>query len=154
MRCLRSVCIVTDMDIDPSSLKRAPISPPSLSSSEKRRKYDAMSAQQENINNDMNARTSRMYWGKLLQEAEDDESEWNELSTEILCYLSNILEKTGRKSVIPPQTFRQAENIVAGLTGRSLEQWKDGVRKGVKVSKWEDLVHHRACCRKGSFNAS
>ena len=69
MRCSRSVCIVTVVDIDPSSLKRTLVSPPSLSSSEKRCKYDPMSAQQENIN----ARTSRKCWGKRLQEAEDDD---------------------------------------------------------------------------------
>ena len=136
------------MDIDPSSLKRTPVSPPSLSSSEKRLKYDPMFAQQENINNNMNAKKSKMVWENRLQEAEDDESEWNELSTDILFYLSNILEKTGWKGVIPHQSLLQAENIVAGLTGSSLEQWKEGVRKGVKVGNWEDLVHHRACCSK------
>jgi hypothetical protein len=138
-----------DIDPGPSSSKRTPVSPPSLSSSEKRRKTDLMSAQQQNINNNMKAKKSKMvWWENRLREAEDDESEWNELSTDILLYIVDILADAGREGIIPPQTLRQAEKIVAGLTGSSLEQWKDGVRKGVQVGNWDDLVRHRACCSK------
>jgi hypothetical protein len=136
--------MMDNMDVAPSSgLKRASMSPPPSSSTEKRPKVDLPLAQLDALNDMMKNRSRRQMWQTRIENAGND-SQWRELFLDILMYLTDALAATDLKgSVIAPRISSQADEIVKGFTEKEEQEWKDGVRKGVKEGDWADLIAHR-----------
>jgi hypothetical protein len=84
-------------------------------------------------------------WQTHINEARDDTSEWRNLSSSVLYFLTGQLARTDWKdSFITPSSSDDADEIVKGFTDDDLREWMAGVRQGLKHGNWEDLLEHRA----------
>jgi len=136
-----------NMDVDtgslPSGVKRS--SSMSSSSINKRTKLelDWSPTQRKTLNEKMMAVSSRRYWENRVEEAGSSDPEWRILLSEILGPLTNALQATDRSDIIiSPLNEREADGTVDGFNNEVFEEWKLGVRKGVK-GEWDDLIEHR-----------
>ena len=131
------------MDVDPptsppaSSSKRPAASPPA-SSLDKRVKILLPDAQLSRLCFNMHLMSDRKKWPIRVEEAEVDDSLWSDLLSDILIHLPEELIMKG--SPIANLTPKRAEDIVKSFNEDELEQWKVGVRNGVKKNDWIDLL--------------
>ncbi len=131
-----------DVDLASSSLKRPADFPPASSSADKRAKILLPDGQLTKLNSNMNNRQP-MY--KLwVDAAEANESVWqNTLSTFFMVLTLELASTDMRDSVIANLTPERADDIVKNFNKDQLEEWKAGVRNGVKSKDWTDLVLRR-----------
>ena len=79
-----------------------------------------------------------------MQRAENDDSSWRPLLSDVLVHLtSHLLATEMERSVIASQTAEHANDIMSGFNEDDLEEWKAGVRNGVERNDWIDLIEHR-----------
>ena len=115
------------MDVDPGSPtssghKRAPASPASSSSANKRLKPILPTDQRSTLNKTMGSISRRQGWERRIVDAQkdDSQSEWRGLFLDVLMPLLHALATTNLKhSVIPQPTYDQAESLVHDLTDES-----------------------------------
>jgi hypothetical protein len=141
---------MNQMDVDPltsppaSSSKRPAASPPPSSFADKRLKMLLPDAQLSTLAYNMKQRSDRKKWRISVEEAEVDDSLWRDILSDILMYLTSELASTNMKgSVIAGVDPRRADDIVQSFNEDQLEQWKVGVRNGVKNNDWIDLLARR-----------
>lgn len=80
----------------------------------------------------------------MVEKAEVDDSLWRDLLSDILMHLTLELASTNMKgSVIANPDLERADDIVKSFNEDELEQWKVGVRNGVKKNDWIDLLARR-----------
>ncbi|KAF8240638.1 hypothetical protein L208DRAFT_1384042 [Tricholoma matsutake] len=135
------------MNVDPltsppaSSSKRPPASPPASSFADKRVKILLPDAQLSTLCFNMKLKSDRKEWRNIVEKAEVDDSLWRDLLSDILMHLTLELASTNMKgSVIANPALERADDIVKSFNEDELEQWKVGVRNGVKKNDWIDLL--------------
>ena len=137
---------MTQMDVNTppaSSSKRPAASPPAFSSADKRIKILLPEAQLNTLCVDMKKKSDMKKWRILVEEAKDDER-WMNLLSDILMHLTRELASTNMKgSVIANLTLEGAEEMVNSFNEDELEQWRVGVRNGIKSNDWLDLLECR-----------
>ena len=124
-----------------SGVKRTSASPPGSSSAQKRPKYDI--CQQTAFIDKMKKLSSKQMWPLRMQVAEDDNSAWQDVFSDVLGLLTGILATTNVKNSVIALTTEQAEQIVKNFNTEEMKEWKEGVQKGVEKNDWTDLVSHR-----------
>ena len=83
----------------------------------------------------MNNKSKKLAWNILIDRADNDTSEWQLFS-------SNILMVFVDQGLIVTPSLSKADEIVQGFNTKEFEEWKDGVQKGVKGGNQADLLHH------------
>ncbi len=133
-----------DVDLDPrtyspsSGTKRSSTPP---SSTDKRPKLVLPQDQLNALNDSMKNYSRRKRWLYRIDDAGDDASEWRDLFSDVLLFLTDQLAATDLKgSVIPAQTPNKANEMVMGFDNDEFKEWKGGVQKGVKENDWADLI--------------
>src|ERR1700722_1459518 len=92
-------------------------------------------AQLKAINDMMNNKSKKLAWNILIDRADNDASEWQLFS-------SNILMVFVDQGLIVTSSLSKADEFVQGFNTKEFEEWKDGVWKGVKGGNWADLLHY------------
>jgi hypothetical protein len=120
-----------------SSVKRTYVSSPS-SSTQKRPKLDP--AAYMPIKDKMKQTSDDLMW-VMRKDCAKDESAWRLLVSDVFSQLMDALESTNMKgSVIGRIPFSQAKRIVESFNTQEMNEWQEGVWKGVDKNDWEDLI--------------
>jgi hypothetical protein len=133
---------MNQMDVDPttslpSSSSKRPAAFPPASSADKRAKILLPDDQLTTLSSNMNRRK----WQILVDEAEADDSLWWDILSDVLMHLTQELASTNMKgNVIANLTLKRANDTIKSFNEDELEQWKVGVRNGVKGNDWIDLL--------------
>jgi hypothetical protein len=136
--------ISSDRDDDVNLTASLPPSDPERASTS-RPKLGLPQAQLTALNKKMTNLSHRERWQTRINEARDDTSEWRDLSSSVLYFLTGQLARTDRKdSFIASSSSDDADEIVKGFTDDDLREWMAGVQQGLKHGNWEDLLEHRA----------
>ncbi|KAF8323573.1 hypothetical protein F5887DRAFT_1208074 [Amanita rubescens] len=132
-----------DVDLPSSSSKRPAEFPPASSSADKRAKILLPDIQLATLSSNINRKSDFRMWEFQVDKAETatDDSRWRSILSDILQVLTLELASTSMKdSVIANLTLQHADDIVKIFTENQLEEWKVGVRNGVKRGDWSDLL--------------
>ena len=128
-----------DVDPDSSTLKRPADFHPASSSADKHVKVLLPDGQLTKLSSNMDSR--RMLYKVLLDKTEADGTLWRNLLSTVLMDLTLELANTDMKgSVISRERVR---DIVKNFNKDQLEEWKVGVRNGVTMNDWIDLLARR-----------
>ena len=135
------------MDVDPttpkasSGLKRLADFSPASSSTGKRAKI-LPDEQLTTLSSHMNTIAYRRNWEISVDNADDPL--WPGRLADVLMDLTRELAGTDmRNSVISNMTLEGADDIVKSFNKDQFEEWKVGLRNGVKSKNWIDLVARR-----------
>ena len=135
------------MDVDPttpkasSGLKRLADFSPASSSTEKPAKI-LPDEQLTTLSSHMNALAYRRRWEISVDNADDPL--WPGILSDVLVDLTRELADTDlRNSVIAKLSLERADDIVKNFNKDQFEEWKVGLRNGVKSKNWIDLVARR-----------
>ena len=80
------------------------------------------------------------------------DAKWRVVLSNVLLNLTASLATTELKaSVISIPTSDEATKIVESFDDDVLQEWKNGVKKGVNEQDWEDLIHHGAYSFESGF---
>jgi hypothetical protein len=138
--------MVSDVEMEPSGVKRHSSSPLTASeSSVKRTKLGLSEEQLKEIDNKLNLNS--LFWDAVAvsSKLESDPSQFNSSLPMLLMQIASLLPTTVSKaSVLTSLSFDRATSLVQGLNSQELAELEAGLKKGLKEKDWKDLVTHRA----------
>ena len=136
----------TDVEMEsmsgsPSGTNRPSLPPQTLPSSAEHAKLALPPDQMSAINDAMCEESDVSDWSTLLKNAGHNPQAIRKLMSVVLMRLTSILSTKGFNTSGLP--FKEADTIVKGFSEGELEEWEAGLRVGVNMGKWGDLVAHR-----------
>jgi len=128
-----------------------------LSPSSSFEKLDLAKLDLNSLAADMKKRCEKCFLENYLDIAIREPRSWPWAISLTLMQLTSALATTNiQSSVIPPPSIDDAQSIVAGFTEEELEDWRNGVKSGLKDGDWVPLIRHRMyisdCWTIGLFN--
>ena len=129
------------MSGSPSGTKRPSMPPQTLPSSSEHAKLDLPPDRMSAIVDAMCEESDLLGWSTLLKNAGDNPQAIRNLMTAVLMCLTQVLSNNGIRR-FGPETA-DADYFSGDFSEGELEEWKTGLRNGVDMGKWGDLVTYR-----------
>jgi hypothetical protein len=86
--------------------------------------------------------SDRRMWSYVFERGGGPQIE--EMMSSALGVITLLLSRTDLKAIVLPKLYEdEAVGVLAGFTADEINQFKDGLRKGVVDKNWADLVAHR-----------
>ena len=107
----------------------------------KRAKLSLPADQLTTVYNELEKASYSGMWSNIF---ERDGSQIEHLMLSVLIKITWLFSRTDLKAIVLPELdVRKAAGVLADFTADEINQFKDGLRKGVVDKNWADLVAHR-----------
>jgi hypothetical protein len=107
----------------------------------KRAKLSLPPDQLTTVYNELKKASYKKMWSQVFR---GDGSQMEDLMSSVLVVVTRLLSRTDLKAIVLPELDNdEAAGVLAGFTADEINQFKDGLRKGVVDKNWADLVAHR-----------
>jgi hypothetical protein len=109
----------------------------------KRAKLSLPPDQLTTVYNELEKISYKKMWSNLFERGDDSQME--DLMSSVLVVITRLLSRTDLKAIVLPEVDDDdsAAGVLADFTADEINQFKDGLRKGVVDKNWADLVAHR-----------
>jgi hypothetical protein len=108
----------------------------------KRAKLSLPQDQLTTVYNELEKTSDRRIWPDIFERGGSPRMEM--LMSSVLVVITRLLSRTDLKAIVLPKLDEdEAAGVLAGFTADEINQFKDGLRKGVVDKNWADLVAHR-----------
>ena len=109
----------------------------------KRAKLDLPPDQLRTVYNELQQASHTRMWSTVFETAADD-SQMRYLMSSVLAVITRLLSRTDLKAIVLPELDdAEVADVLAGFTPDEINEFKDGLRKGLVDKDWADLVAHR-----------
>jgi Mg/Co/Ni transporter MgtE len=108
----------------------------------KRAKLSLPPDQLTTVYNELEKTSYKKMWSNVFERG--DGSQMEDLMSSVLVVITRLLSRTDLKAIVLPELDDdEAAGVLADFTADEINQFKDGLRKGVVDKNWSDLVAHR-----------